>query len=447
MDDGDVMKKLVCMVFLVSASGALPAADLIQVYRLAQENDPSFAAAKASLEAGQEKGPQGLSGLLPVIGASANRTRNDVEVTSVTTGAQNDSKYTSRGYMVSLSQPLFRWQNWAAYGQSKFMVAQAEANFVQARQDLILRVAQAYFDLLYAQDNLKAVQASKKAISQQLEQARKNFEVGTATVTDTHEAQARFDLVNAQEIAGQSDLEVKRTALQAIVARDPGPLAPTRANVSIAPPQPAAMDQWVSAAEKDAIAVQIQTAAVEIADKEVQKQRAGHLPTVDLVATTGKSRSLSSFGTTADTEAKTIGVQVNIPLFQGGYVMSKDREAVANRRAAEAMLEAAKRGSAQAARQYYLGVVNGIAQIKALEAGLASSLLALEANKLGYEVGVRINIDVLNAEQQVYLTRRDLAKAKYDTLLALLKLKNAVGSLGEDDVLQINALLDPAAAK
>ena len=149
----------------------------------------------------------------------------------------------------------------------------------------------------------------------------------------------------------------------------------------------------------------------------------------------------------ADTKANTIGVQVNIPLFQGGYVLSKDREAVANRRAAEAMLEAAKRGSAQAARQYYLGVVNGVAQVKALEAALSSSLLALDANKLGYEVGVRINIDVLNAEQQVLMTRRDLARAKYETLMAQLRLKAAVGALGEEGLQQVNALLDVAAAK
>lgn len=441
------MKRKFFLLSLALASGSLYAADLLQVYRLAQENDPTFAAAKASLEAGQEKAPQGLSGLLPVIGASANTTRNDVDSTPVGLGTQSNYKYNSHGYTVSLSQPLFRWQNWAAYGQSKWMVAQAEANFVQARQELILRVAQAYFDLLYAEDNLRAVQSNKKAIAQQLEQAKKNFEVGTATITDTHEAQARFDLASAQEIAALSDVEVKRAALQAIVARDPGPLAPTRANITLAPPRPASIDKWVGAAEKDAIAVQIQAAALEIASKEVEKQRAGHLPTVDLVATTGKSRSLSSAGSLADTQANTIGVQINIPIFQGGYVLSKDREAVANRRAAESLLEASKRASAQAARQYYLGVVNGVSQVKALEAGLASSLLALDANKLGYEVGVRINIDVLNAEQQVYMTRRDLAKAKYDTLMAELRLKAAVGTLGEDDLRQVNALLDATAAK
>ncbi|MBS1198590.1 MAG: channel protein TolC [Proteobacteria bacterium] len=160
------MKKLAMSLALLMASGTLPAADLLQIYRLAQDNDPNFAAAKATLEAGQEKGPQGLAGLLPMIGASVDRTRNEVEVTTPAGATlQPKTKYNSHGYGISLTQPLFRWQNWAAYGQSKLMVAQAEANFVQARQDLILRVSQAYFDLLYAEDNAKAVQASKKAIS------------------------------------------------------------------------------------------------------------------------------------------------------------------------------------------------------------------------------------------------------------------------------------------
>lgn len=444
------MKKIAWLLASLCASTALHAADLLQVYRAAQENDPNFAAARASRDAGIEKRPQGLAGLLPTLGASGNTTWNEVDVK--TSGVPTSrAKYNSNGYTVSLSQPLFRWQNWATYGQGKLMAAQAEANFVQARQDLILRVAQAYFDQLYAQENLLAVQANKASITQQLEQAKKNFEVGTATITDTHEAQARYDLASAQEIAAQSELEVRRRALQAIIAREPGPLAPPRADAAPSPPQPAAMDKWVEAAESGAINVQVQQAAVEIADKEVQKQRAGHLPTVDLVANTGRSQTLSqSFATPGalpETDFTTLGIQVNIPLFQGGYVMSKDREAVANRRAAESQLEANRRAAALAARQYYLGVVNGVAQVKALEAGLASSRLALESNRLGYEVGVRISIDVLNAEQQVYVTRRDLAKAKYDTLMAQLRLKSAVGALGDEDVEKINALLDPAAAK
>ncbi len=441
------MKKIAWLISLSFASGVAGAADLLQTYRAAQDNDPTFAAARATLDAGLEKAPQGLAGLLPSLTVSGNTVWNETTVTSAGRTLINGEKFNSNAYTATLTQPLFRWQNWAAYGQAKLQAAQAEASFTQARQDLILRTAQAYFDLLTAQENLKAVQANKAAIAQQLEQAKKNFEVGTATITDTHEAQARYDLAAAQEIAGESDLEVKRRSLQAIIGKEPGALAPARAEVTLQPPKPANMQQWVESAEKDAIAVQIQQAAAEIADKEVSRQRAGHLPTVDIVANKGKQHALAASGVLADTEIKNIGLQIVIPLFQGGYVLSKDREAVANRRAAESALEAAKRGAALAARQSYLGVVNGLAQVKALEAGLASSKLALESNKLGYEVGVRINIDVLNAEQQVYSTRRDLAKARYETLMAQLRLKASVGALGDDDVSAINALLDPAAAQ
>jgi outer membrane protein len=315
---------------------------------------------------------------------------------------------------------------------------------------LILRVSQAYFDVIYAIENLTAVRANKAAIAQQLESAKKNFEVGTATITDSHEAQARYDLAQAQEIAAESDLEVRQHALAAIIGKPAGPLATTRKDAALTAPQPNDMNQWVAAAEKDSIAVQVQQAAADIAAREMDKQRAGHYPTVDLVANQGYSKSQSFTGgapTALESDFRNIGIQLNIPLFQGGLTVSRQREAAANRNAAQAGLDAARRGAALSARQYYLGVTNGLAQVKALKAALVSSQSALESNKLGYEVGVRINIDVLNAENQVYVTRRDLAKATLDTLMAQLRLKAATGALGEEDVGQINALLDPSTAQ
>ena len=437
------MKKTVLLLLSPLCASPLMAADLMQVYRDAQESDQLFAVARGSLDAGREKSPQGLSGLLPSLSLSGNTIWNDNDTELRSNPSVNSSKqYNTHGYQLSLSQPLFRWQNWVAYDQSKMQVVQAEANFVQARQDLILRVAQAYFDVLYAAENLTAVRANKSAITQQLELAKKSFEVGTSTITDTHEAQARYDLAVAQEIAAESDLEVKRRALQAILGKESGALAALRKNAELSPPQPNDMNQWVAAAEKDSINVQVQQAAADIAAREVDRQRAGHYPTVDLVANYGSSKSYSTGGI-ADTEYKTVGVQINIPLFQGGLVVSKQREAAANRMAAQAALENARRSSALAARQYYLGVANGLAQVRALQAALVSSQSALESNKLGYEVGVRINIDVLNAENQVYVTKRDLVKATFDTLMAQLRLKAATGALGEEDVAQINALLDP----
>lgn len=439
------MKKLAWLLLSPFLSGPLFATDLMQVYRAAEDNDPAFSAARSTLDAGREKMPQGRAALLPSLSLSGNSVWNENEVTFRANPALNGKpQFNSNAYQLTLSQPLFRWQNWVAYDQSKIQVAQAEASFSQARQDLILRVSQAYFDILYAAENLRAVRANKLAISQQLESAKKNFEVGTATITDTHEAQARFDLAMAQEIAAESDLEVKTRAIEAIIGKEPGALARLRKDASLNPPQPNDMKQWVAAAEKDSITVQIQQAVADIAAHEIDKQRAGHYPTVDLVANAGSSKS---FGSTSlgllDTDYQNIGVQLNIPLFQGGQVVSRQREAAANRSAAQSNLEVARRNAALSSRQNYLGVVNGLAQIRALKAALVSSQSALESNKLGYEVGVRINIDVLNAENQVYVTRRDLAKAVLDTLMSQLKLKAAVGALGEDDVIQINSLLDP----
>ena len=419
-------------------------ADLMQVYREAQSNDQQYLAARAAADAGREKGPQGLAGLLPSINASANTLWNENRYDATSQQRIIDKSFNTHGYNVTLTQPLFRWGNIVQYSQGKLQVVQAEANFAQASQDLILRVAQAYFDVLYAGENLKAVRANKQSITQQLEQAKKNFEVGTATITDSQEAQARFDLVSAQEIAAESELEVKRYALRVIVGKDTGELNRLKPQAELKPPQPAAMEKWVEAAEKDSFSVQAQQAGAELAAKEVERTRAGHYPTLDAVASYGKNNSALSFlGTdTLETTSRNVGLQLNIPIFQGGYVNSKTREAAANKLAAEASLENTKRMAALSAQQSYLGVVNGLAQIRALNAALISSTSALESNKLGYEVGVRINIDVLNAENQVYVTKRDLAKARFDTLLAQLRLKAAVGTLGETDLEQINPLFE-----
>ena len=431
---------------LLSCAAPAICADLLQVYRDALANDQQYAAARAASDALREKLPQGLSTLLPTINAMATTVWNDNKYSTDSTNTlyNVDKQYNTNAYNVQLTQPLFRWQNYVQYGQGQLQVVQADANLAQSLQDLIVRVAGAYFDVLYAQENLKAVRANKQSIAQQLEQAKKNFEVGTATITDSQEAQSRFDLASAQEIAAINDLEVKRYALRVIVGKNYGELNRLKPQAEIKPPQPASMEQWVDAAQKDSFAVQAQQAASEVAAKEVERQRAGHYPTVDVIANYGKNNTaLSVIGNDSlETNARNIGLQLNIPLFQGGYVNSKTREAVANRAAADAALETAKRSAVLNTQQSFLGVVNGLAQVKALDAALISSTSALESNKLGYEVGVRINIDVLNAEQQVYVTKRDLSKARFDTLLAQLKLKAAVGALSEADLEQINPLFE-----
>jgi outer membrane protein len=437
------LKILVAFAFAGSAMSA-QSADLLQVYRDAAGFDAQYAAARAARNAGVEKLPQGRAGLLPTIGLSANTTWNDIESTSRSTGITTGREYNSNGWSASLSQPLFRWQNWVGYKQAELAAALAEMQFAQAGQDLIVRVTQAYFDVLLAQETLATAQAQKAAIAEQLESAKRNFEVGTATITDTHEAQARYDLTVATEIAAENDLAVKRQTLRTLTGKEPDALKGLRSGVQIGTPQPADIGQWVSSAETGNLGVQIAQTNLDVAGREIERQRAGHYPTLDLVATHGKTGSgfSSTTGSGVDSKSSTIGLQLAVPLYAGGAVSSKEREAAALNEKARADLDFARRQATLAARQSYLGVNSGLSQVKALEAGVASSQLAVESNKLGYEVGVRINIDVLNAQSQLFDTKQKLAKARLDTLIAQLKLKSAAGTLTEADLAAINTLLE-----
>ncbi len=434
--------KPIFLATLLAASGWAQAADLLEIFHAAQSNDPVFAAARATLEAGQEKLPQGRSMLMPSITFSANTTMNGQNVTypvyplSFLSGSYS---YNSNGYGLTLVQPLFRQQNWLAYTESELQVAQAGMQFKIAEQDLIVRVAQAYFDVLIAQDSVGLAEAQETAISEQLEQAKRNFEVGSATITDTLEAQARYDLTGAQLIAAQNDLEIKRSALQQLINAAPKALNPLGKQFKLETPQPADMGKWLDAAQSSNLQIAIAQASAQIAEKEVARNRGGHYPTVDLVANYSNNSMGGSMAN--ETTARSIGVQLNLPLFEGGLVNSRSREAEANRERARQEMESARRNADQQTRQAYLGVASGIAQVKALQQALASSESMLEASKLGHEVGVRTNLDVLNAQQQLYSTRRDLYQAQYNYLISELRLKQAVGSLGEEDLSRVNQAL------
>ena len=437
-------KTLLVLAVWLACSGPAGAIDFLETYRLAKQNDPTFASARASLEAGLEKLPQGRALLLPVVNGSANTNWN--EARNLT--GQRDINWNSNGWNVTLTQPIFRWQNLVQYKQSQYQVLQAEAQFGQATMDLIVRVAQAYTDVLAAQDNLEFTKANKIAINEQLAQAKRNFEVGTATITDTNEAQARYDIATAQEIAAVNALEVALRAVQQIIWIVPDKLVPLRA-ITIDAPQPNVMDDWVGGARANNLVVKGNEAVLEIASREIERQRAGHYPTLDAVATYQDSTTLNpaaAFAATAtvpraEVTQSIIGLQLNVPIYAGGSVNSRTREAVALKEKARQDLEASRRAAEFNARQSFLNVTNGLAQVKALEQALTSSEVALQSNRVGYEVGVRINIDVLNAQQQVLQTQRDLSRARYDTLLNGLRLKSAAGSLTEGDVEAVNRLL------
>lgn len=422
--------------------------DLLQVYRDGRAHDAQYAAARFALEAGLESLPQGRALLLPNIGFTASTVRTDADtklkdpdaLTSIPVGRRH---FETNGYQLTLTQPVFRKQNLLQFDEAGFQVKQAQATFEQAAQDLILRVAQAYFDVLGAQDTLALDRAQTKAISEQLEQAKRNFEVGTATIVDTHEAQARHDLAVAQEIAAQNDLDNKRRVLQQITGKVYGALTPLRPDVKLSLPQPNDMDSWVGMAEKNAYPVLAQEAATEVARLEAKRAQAGHYPTLDFVATYGYTSQTgtqtATFGT--NTDQGTVGFQFAVPLYQGGAISSRARQAAATYAQGKQNLLNARRSAALGAQQSYLAVSSGVSQVGALEQALVSSQSAFDSNKLGYEVGVRIEIDVLNAQQQLFSTRRDLALARYNTILSELRLKAAAGSLSDEDVKKINEVL------
>ena len=438
------MKQRAAGVAVAVAAGLMAAgagaADLEQVYRDALTYDATLAGARASLEAGREKLPQGRAGLLPSVNLTGNTNWNQVDVNHF----NRTGNYNSNGWQVQLTQPLFRWQNWVQYKQGEMQAALADAQYQLAVQDLTLRASQAYFDVLGAQDVLAAAQALNEANTQQLALAKKSFEVGTVTITDVHEAQSRADLSSAQVIAAESDLAVKRHALLVLTGKEPDSLKGLRKGVALSRPDPTDIQSWVAAAEASNLSVQANQLVSEIATREVERNRAGHLPTVDMVASRGNTATSNPLGNFSayNTDSTVVGLQLAVPLFQGGATNSRVREASALREKAVSDLDNARRTAAQSARQAYLGVTSGLAQVKAFEAAQVSSRSALDANKLGYEVGVRINIDVLNAQSQLFDTQQKLAKARYDTLMAQLKLKAAAGTLGDEDIKAINALLD-----
>jgi len=430
---------------LLAAATAVQGADLLDIYRQARESDAGYAAARATWAATQEKLPQGRAGLLPQANLSASTQYNDRDIRFRNPATPDAAgQFNSNSWSVSVSQPLYRKQNQVTYEQSKVQVEQADSQLALAGQDLMLRVAQAYFDVLLAHDNVAFAAAQKTAIAEQLAQAKRNFEVGTATITDTHDAQARYDLTVAQEIAAQNDLEIKRRQLAQIIGRDAPELASLGKNLTFAQPSPADVGQWVEQASAANLQVQINQAGLRIAQQEIEKSRGAHHPTLDAFASYTDSASGSGiqggFGT--DTTTRVVGLQLAIPIYQGGATSSRVREALANQEKARHDLENARRAAELATRQSFLGVANGVAQVKALQAALVSSQSSLDSTRLGREVGVRTQVDVLNAQQQLFSTRRDLAQATYNYLLSLLRLKGAVGTLAEDDLVKINAWLE-----
>ena len=434
--------RLLPLTLAISTMLALPAQaqSLVDLFQAAKAYDASYQSAKSQFEATLAKGEQARAGLLPSVNLSStiNRTSIDSDLTSA------NHPYGNQGVTLSASQPLYRPANVAAAEQGKKQAAVAQAQLDAADQDLVVRVSQAYFDVLAAQDSLDFVKAQKSAISEQLASAKRNFEVGTSTITDTREAQAQFDLVLAQEIAADNDLRVKKLALDQVTGQSAATPKPLHLPATLPALSPNNVSPWVADSEDNHPSVRQARLALEVAELETQKAQAGHKPTLDLTGSYSSTQNNGSSSLTTDyhTNVATVGLSFTLPLFAGYALQNRVKETVALEEKSRADLDASRRNVAQATRSAFYGVQSGLAQVAAYEAAEASSQSSLDATKLGYQVGVRINIDVLNAQTTLFDTKTKLAKARYDVLMGILKLRQANGSLKEEDINAINALLE-----
>jgi outer membrane protein len=433
--------RLLPLLMLAGVASSVQAQSLVDLYTAARGYDATYQSAKSQADATLAKADQAQAAMLPTIGLSAgiSQTNQDVQLPT----ARNYS-YNSQSATLSASQPLYRPVNLASYEQGKKQAALAQAQLSQAEQDLIVRVSQAYFDVLASTDSLTFVKSQKTAVAEQLASAKRNFEVGTSTITDSREAQARFDLVVAQELAADNDLRVKSIALDQLVGMANVKPQSLNAPVVLAAVFPANVDHWVQESNANHPGIKQLEVALDVAKLETAKAEAGHKPTLDLTGSlTTSNTNGGSSGGIVDTHANvaTIGLAFNLPLFAGYATQNRIKETIALEDKARTDLEASKRTVAQGTRTAFFGVQSGLGQVKALEAAEASSQSALDANKLGYQVGVRINIDVLNSQSQLFDTKAKLAKARYDVLVGSLKLRQAAGTLKADDLQPINAQL------
>ena len=437
--------RLLPLFVAIGATLALPvqAQSLVDLYQSARDYDATYQSAKSQFDATLARADQAKALLLPTVGLSLGASATHLDNTLAPPPQSSTSNYNSQSATVSASQPLYRPANRASYEQGIKQVDLAQAQLAAADQDLIVRVSQAYFDVLAAIDNLTFVKAQKASVGEQLASAKRNFEVGTATITDTREAQARFDLGTAQEIAAENDLRVKKIALDQLVGKVDAQPSPLAQPLSLPPLAPNDVNAWVAQADSNHPGIRQSQVALDVAQLETQKAQAGHKPTLDLTAGYNLTQNNGTASTAMDyrTNAATVGLAFNLPLFAGFAIQNRVRETLALQDKARSDLEATKRAVAQGTRAAFFGVESGQAQVKALEAAEASSQSALDANKLGYQVGVRINIDVLNSQSQLYDTKARLAKARYDVLLGSLKLRQASGTLQAQDLQGVNALL------
>jgi outer membrane protein len=449
--------------------GSAQAADLVTVYQKALQNDPQIREADANRLASRESKPQALAALLPQINASGalEKTESDGSSTFADVGALNnvtiitrdtDSSVDTTSWQVQLRQTVFRWDQWSSLKRADASVAQAEADYQAAQQNLIARTAQRYFDVLAAQDTVDAAEATLEAFSRQLEQADKRFEVGLIAITDVQEARAAHDQAAAAVIAAKRSLATSEELLRELTGETYDSLAAPVEELPLNSPDPASEDQWVQAALDQNLSVVSARLATDIAKQDVSIARSGHYPTIDLVASHSSFEDVGDQTITnppvgpipaqvtvspADRDLTTdmVGVQVTLPIYAGGGTSSRVRQRVYLHRAARERLERVNRETERATRDAYLGVLSEISRVKALRQALESSKTALQATEAGFEVGTRTTVDVLLARRQLFEAQTNYSRSRYDYILNLFQLQLAAGTLDKTDLDKVNASL------
>ena len=411
------------------------AENLHEVYKTAVNNDPTYLAAYADYQAIVESKQQSVAPLLPNLNLSADY--NDISLDS---SAFGDRDYTEYSYSLNLSQAIFRYNYWVQLRQANIQVAQAEANFSNARQALILRVAERYFEVLAAGDNLTFAKSEKKAIGEQLHQTKQRFEVGLSAITDVHEAQARYDQAVAQNIEAENLLANTKENLREVTGQYYEHLSILQAKSPLVAPKPANIDAWLDIAKERSLSLISAEKQMQIAQEDISRNRAGHYPTLDLVA--GYSYSDADGGLVLaqgqQLDDTRVGLQFNLPIYEGGLIRSQTKESAHRYQQSRDLYEQQRRATERETRSSYLNVLANISSVRAFRQALTSSRTALEATEAGYEVGTRTAVDVLNSRRELYRSERDYARSRYTYILETLRLKAAVGTLTEQDVAAIN---------
>lgn len=414
------------------------AENLMQVYELALQNDAQFRAARATRDSALESRPQAVAQLLPNLSMSGSADRIDSKVVNSPTGA-NSSLYNKNSLTISLSMPVYRRELWVQLDQADDQIAQAEAVYAAAEQDLIVRTAQAYFNILSAQESLEFANAETAAIGRQLEQAKQRFDVGLIAITAVHEAQAAYDQSRADQIQAENDLDNTREVLYEITKTKIKRLAPLDKNLVLTKPVPTNIEQWASKALEQNLSIKAAEKTTAIARSNVKVKQSGHLPSLDLVGSHSRNRYRDSLS--SETNNSTIGLQLTVPIFAGGAVNSQTRQARYDLEASQENLDKERRSVIRQVRDAYRGVLASISSVKALKASTVSTRSALEATEAGYEVGTRTIVDVLNSQRDLYRSLKNYANVRYNYIMSGLKLKQAAGTVSEQDLKQITAWL------